>query len=169
MVLALLSHFGRPGVVLAALVLVAIAGCGERKDDHDGPAGQTPSPAAQTESDKPAPLTAGEAPKAPGTYISLVVFLDQEDCCNCTRDRQEATWKNLQTALEGLAERPEVDVVHMDSQEENARPYLDLKPVMVLPGIYFFDSSHVLTEMLQGELSVEQIRNVLQRPAGAGE
>jgi len=90
------------------------------------------------------------------------VFVDQENCCDCTGKRQAATWKNLQDALGGVAKPPPVEVVHLDSQADQARVYLDLKPVMVPPGLYFFDEEGVLAEMLQGEVTREQLEKALQ-------
>ena len=94
--------------------------------------------------------------------IATIVFVDQENCCDCTRERQEATWESLQTALGTIDAPPKVEVVHLDTQAEDAQLYLDLKPIMVAPGLYFFDGAEVLSEMLQGELSVEQIARVIK-------
>ena len=99
---------------------------------------------------------------AAGGEIGSVVFVDQENCCDCTRTRQAATWANLQSVLGTMTTPPKVELVHLDTQSEDAQLYLDLKPIMVSPGLYFFDGSEVLVEMLQGEVTVEQIGRVLQ-------
>jgi hypothetical protein len=96
-----------------------------------------------------------------GSQIMSVVYVDQESCCDCTRERQDKTWGNLQAALGTVENPPKIEVVHLDTEAESAQLYVDLKPIMVPPGLYFFDGSEVLVEMLQGELSQEQIEKVL--------
>ncbi len=96
-----------------------------------------------------------------GATVATVVYVDQESCCDCTRERQDKTWANLQAVLGAMEVSPKVQVVHLDTQAEDAQLYLDLKPIMVPPGLYFFDGNEVLAEMIQGELSQEQIGKAL--------
>ena len=93
--------------------------------------------------------------------VAKIVFIDQEVCCDCTRERIDGTWAALSKAMEGGAGVP-VERFHLDTQEEQARPYLAMRPLMVAPGLYFLDSDGGLVEMLQGELSEGQIGAVLQ-------
>ena len=93
--------------------------------------------------------------------VARIVFIDQEECCECTRKRTDATWAALNEALEGRADVP-VERVHSDSQEAQAQPYLDMRPMMVVPGLYFLDAEGDLVEMLQGELTAEQIAVALR-------
>ncbi len=100
-------------------------------------------------------------PKAPEGRVKRIVFLDQEECCECTRNRQNTSWNNLQQAIDGVAAKPPVEVIHVDSQADLAAPYKDLEALMVTPGIYFFDHQENLLEMVQGEVSREQVDKIL--------
>ena len=102
-----------------------------------------------------------EAPQLPQGKVGRIVFLDKENCCDCTRNRQNASWNNLQEAMDAAPSKPPVDVIHVDSQADQAAVYLDLEPVMVTPGLYFFDHKENLLEMVQGEVSREQIEKIL--------
>lgn len=102
-----------------------------------------------------------EAPQVPQGKVGRIVFLDKENCCDCTRNRQNASWNNLQEAMDAAPSKPPVDVIHVDSQADQAAVYLDLDPVMVTPGLYFFDHKENLLEMVQGEVSREQIEKIL--------
>jgi hypothetical protein len=114
-------------------------------------------PAAEGE---PAPSLGADGVATAGSKIMSVVYVDQESCCDCTRERQDRTWSNLQAAIGAMKSPPKIEVVHLDTEAESVQLYLDLKPIMVPPGLYFFDGSEVLVEMLQGELSREQIEKV---------
>ena len=93
--------------------------------------------------------------------VAKVVFVDQEHCCDCTQNRIDATWDVLSTALEGqdiLVER-----LHRDTQESEVAPYNEMSPIMVVPTAYFLDSEGNLVEVLQGEVTQEQIEALLER------
>lgn len=131
-------------IALLALTAFAFSGaCGARQDEPKQEKNDPPQASA-------------------GPRIATIVFVDQESCCDCTRERQEATWRNLQAALNAMDSPPTVEVVHLDTQAEDAQLYIDLKPIMVSPGLYFFDGAEVLAEMLQGELSREKIEDALE-------
>jgi len=108
------------------------------------------------------------APKAPaapeGARVAKIVVLEQGECCECTRARQEVTWENLQAALEGLDKKPVVDVIHFDAEPDVAQPYQDMKPVMVSPVLYFLDGDGALVGTLEGELTREAIATLLAKP-----
>ncbi len=92
--------------------------------------------------------------------VARIVFVDQEECCACTRDRTDATWAALQGALETSPKVP-VQRIHSDTEAGAAGPYLALRPMMVVPGLYFLDADGQLIEMLQGELTAEAIGALL--------
>lgn len=92
--------------------------------------------------------------------VARIVFVDQEECCACTRDRTDATWAALQGALGSQPQVP-VERIHSDTQAEAAGPYLAMQPMMVVPGLYFLDAEGQLVEMLQGELTAEAIGTLL--------
>ncbi len=112
-----------------------------------------------------APAENATEPAAPPSEaraaVAKIVFIDQEVCCRCTRERIDNTWAELTKALEGGTEVP-VERIHGDSQEAQTKPYLDMRPLMVAPGLYFLDAEGGLVEMLQGELSEGQIAAVLR-------
>jgi len=181
---------GVPLTMLVAAFLMLSSACTQRPEGETGerPAGKTTGAeqsAAPTERAKQAP---GEAPANPGEStqvcsggsdcptagadnklpvetsqgkIGRIVFLDKERCCDCTRTRQNTSWSALQEALDTAPSKPLVDVIHVDSQADQAAVYLDLEPVMVPPGLYFFDHKENLLEMVQGEVSREQIEKIL--------
>ena len=130
--------------VAAAWVLV-LGGCGTAA--ADGPA--TPAEAG------PESVAAAAAP-----VVAKVVFVDQEEACACTRKRIDGTWAALQEALQDHQDLP-VERIHGDTQEEQAKVYLDLRPLMVAPGVYFLDADGGLIDQLQGELTATQIAEML--------
>lgn len=95
--------------------------------------------------------------------VAKIVFVDQEEACDCTRARIDATWAALQLALEGREGLP-VERIHGDTQEPEAKPYLEMRPLMVAPGLYFLDADGGLVEQLQGELTEGQIGALLPAP-----
>ena len=97
-----------------------------------------------------------------GGPVSQIVFIDKEKCCECTKNRTDATWKEMQTAL-GANSDVQVVRVHLDTQPELAKEYLNSKPLMVPPGLYFMSAKGDLVEMLQGELTAPQISAVLKK------
>ena len=93
--------------------------------------------------------------------VDRVVFVDQEECCDCTQNRIDATWDALSTALEG--EEIAVERLHRDTQEADVAPYHEMSPIMVVPAAYFLDHEGNLVEVLQGEVTVEQIQALLEQ------
>jgi hypothetical protein len=112
--------------------------------------------------------TAADSAQAPAAApartaaLGRVVFLDQVEACECTQKRIEGSWQALQAALAARPGLP-VDRIHADEQAEAAQVYLELAPVMVMPGIYFMDAQENLAEQLQGEITRAQIEAVLSK------
>jgi hypothetical protein len=94
------------------------------------------------------------------SVTTKVVFVDKEHGCQCTAKRVDAGWAALQAALAGKA-TPTVERIHVDTQPEMAEPYGKLRPMMALPALYFVDEKGGLIELLQGEVTQEQIQAVL--------
>ena len=128
-----------------ALPLLCALGCGRSDDTRSAHAGQ--------------PAAAASATAEP---VAQIVFLDQEEACDCTKKRIDTTWNELQTAL-GSGSKMQVERLHLDTQKDLAKDYLKAKPVMVPPGIYFMSAKGDLLEMLQGEVTATQISAVLKR------
>ena len=105
------------------------------------------------------PVAASSAAKEP---VAQIVFLDQEEACDCTMKRVDATWRELQSAL-GANSGVQVERVHLDTQKDLAKDYLKAKSVMVPPGIYFMSAKGDLLETLQGDITAAQISAVLKK------
>ena len=134
------------------LMGLAIAACGGEQATAQAAPAEPPAGDVGATPAQPAKVKAA---------VAKIVFVDQEVCCKCTRERIDNTWAELTKALEGGPEVP-VERIHADSQEEQAKPYLDMRPLMVAPGLYFLDADGGLVEILQGELTAGQIAAVLQ-------
>jgi hypothetical protein len=113
-----------------------------------------------------APPGAGEAVSnttatQAAAQVARIVFIDQQEACECTRKRIDDTWAALQTAL-GSPATLAVERIHLDTEAVRAEKFTAYKPLMVPPGVYFLDAGDVVVEMLQGEVTTEQIAAVLR-------
>jgi hypothetical protein len=92
--------------------------------------------------------------------VARVVFIGQREACACTRSRIDTTWAALEQVLK---QHPQIEVttIEQDVDPEAAEPYDELKPMMVIPGIYLMDAHGKLIKMVQGELTVEQLQQAL--------
>jgi hypothetical protein len=93
--------------------------------------------------------------------IARIVFVDLKKCCLCTRRRIHASWKNLQQALGPKNTLPLVRI-HADSQADQAAIYNKKKTFMALPAIYFLNKKGQVQSLLQGQVSLAQIRGALR-------
>jgi hypothetical protein len=134
--------------LLCALITASSFGC-NREASIDG-----------TKSAPRALDKAASGTKPTKAAISRIVFVDQEKCCGCTRERIDKSWKALIEVV-GYPPTPDVERLHMDSQAAEVAPYTKQKPIMVPPAIYFFDAQNRLVQVLQGEVEAEQIKKVL--------
>ncbi len=105
--------------------------------------------------------TSTVAAVASAPKVAKVVFIDKENACECTKKRIDGTWAALQGALGTPASLP-VERVHLDTEAAKAGFFTMLKPLMVPPGLYFVDGRDAVVEMLQGEVTTEQIAAVLK-------
>ena len=92
--------------------------------------------------------------------IAKVVFVGKRDACDCTRKRVDESFAALQAALEGRRGIP-VERLRVDADEEAVARYRELSPFMVLPAVYLLEESGALVELLQGEVTAEQVRQAL--------
>ena len=140
--------------ILLMAALAAPAGCQKQA--------AAPPPTEKARAVKAPP--AAEAKKAPAPAagkVARIVFVDKEKACKCTMDRVDASWKAL-TEVVGFPPVPDVERIHMDTQEGKAAPYRARKAIMVPPAIYFMGKGGKLVEVLQGEVKAEQIRALLR-------
>lgn len=92
--------------------------------------------------------------------LARIVFVGKEHPCDCTRKALEGGWAALQKALGPAAKLP-VERLQVDTEALKVEPYQKQKPFVALPAIYFLDGKGAVVELLQGEVSPEQITNVL--------
>jgi hypothetical protein len=110
-----------------------------------------------------APLgSASAAGERASAKITRVVFVGKEHACDCTRKRQEAGWAALEAAL-GTPPTVPVEQLKVDTQPERVEPYQKQKPTVTLPALYFVDGKDSVVELLQGEITREQIAAVLAK------
>lgn len=149
-------------IITLSLGLAALA-CGCEAGAKSGAASgntadEAPSAAPAAAAKKqPAPSS---APAASGK-IKRIVFVDKAKACKCTKDRIDASWKEL-TGVVGFPPVPDVERIHMDTQANKAAPYKAKRPIMVPPAIYFFGEGDKLIEVLQGEVTAAQIKKVFR-------
>ena len=62
----------------------------------------------------------------------------------------------------GFPPVPDVERIHMDQAPNKAAPYKAKRPIMVPPAIYFFGKGDKLLEVLQGEITADQIKKVMK-------
>jgi len=92
--------------------------------------------------------------------ITKIVFIDKEKPCDCVRKTTEGTWTALQAALKGV-ELP-VERIHLDTQAAFAEGYRSKRALLTVPGIYFMADGGTVVEMLEGEVTEDEFRKVLQ-------
>ena len=141
----------QPAVALASVVcLLALATNCKREVAASGPAVTTTAASASTAAaTKPAKAT-----------VARVVFVGKQDACDWTRKRVDDSFAALQTAL---GDRRDISVERLqeDLDQASVTHYQQMGAIMVVPAIYLLDGSGALVEMLQGEVTVEQLRRAL--------
>lgn len=150
--------------IFALLVLsVTVAAC----ENHKAEAAQTSTSAAVVASSgsvAPSPMSNDSTAK-----VVRIVFVGKEHACDCTRKKVDTALAALQKVL-GTPPKIPVEMLKADTEEEKVEPYRKQKPMMALPAIYFVDGKGSVVEMLQGEISEEQVSKVLSAsiPTGSG-
>jgi hypothetical protein len=135
-------------------LLCAAIGC-DRSNAASGNGAAKSGRAAQVGSANPA------APK-----VTRIVFVGKEHACDCTRKTVDAGWAALQKALGAPAKVP-VEKMQVDTEADKVAPYRQQKPMMALPALYFLDGKGAVLELLQGEVTAEQIAGVLAAKGAA--
>lgn len=102
------------------------------------------------------------APAATKSEVTKIAFMDKVHACDCTKKRVDTGWAALQAALTGRTDIT-VERIHSDTEEAKVEPYHKLRAMMTLPALYFLDAKGGLVELLQGDLTTEQIADVLKR------
>jgi hypothetical protein len=102
---------------------------------------------------------------APSAKVAKIVFVDKQNACECTRARIDKTWNALQKVLGSPASIP-IERYDLDTQAEQLEPYFLMERLMVPPGIYLLDEGNGVIQLLQGELTEQQLREALAGSAG---
>ena len=137
-----------PSVFIGLALLLATAGCNKASSTSPG---QTTAPKA----------TQAAAASTAAAKVSKIVFVGKEHPCDCTRKAIDAGWAALEKTLDTGVKLP-VERLQIDTQGEKVEPYRTQKPIMALPAIYFVDGKNAVLELLQGEVTPEQIAGALQ-------
>jgi hypothetical protein len=118
---------------------------------------------ARSNSVSPASVTAANSASASATANEVVkiVFVGKEHACDCTRKKLDAATTALHQVL-GTSARIPVETLKADTEEEKVEPYRKQRPMMAVPAIYFINSKGSVIEMLQGEITAEQIAHVFK-------
>jgi len=114
----------------------------------------------QTAAPQARPVPTNSPAVAPATKVAKIAFIDKEHACDCTRKRVDDTWAALGAAL-GTPTKLPVERIHFDTESAKAAAYTQSRPLMVPPGIYFVDQGNAVLELLEGEVTTEQIAAVL--------
>ena len=94
------------------------------------------------------------------SVVTRIVFVDKQECCDCTRRAIDESWAALQAALgpdHGLA----LERVFSDTETARADELRALRPLVTVPGIYFLDAAGRVVELLQGTVTADEIRAAL--------
>jgi hypothetical protein len=101
------------------------------------------------------------SPATPGApKVTKIVFVGKEHACDCTRKTVDAGWAALQSALGTPAKVP-VERLQIDTDAARVEPYRGQRPIMALPAIYFVEGAGNVIDLLQGEVTQEQIAGSL--------
>jgi len=152
----------RKSTIFALLLLfLPSAGC-EKNEAAAATAKLVSAPAATPVCDTSRPGATCADQVSTAAKVIKIVFVGKENACECTRKRVDAAWAELQKALGTPAKLP-VELVQIDTERSKVEPYMQQKPIMALPAIYFLDGKNVVVELLQGEVTEAQITAVLKR------
>jgi len=139
-------------ILLAAMFVGfgILSGCGARQENGSAD-GDVENVISQLPPDTPASLS----------EVDHIVFVGLKESCACTRNRIDESWRVLQNSL---ATAPETGVqrIQRDIDREEALELHRVKPLMVAPGLYFLNAENQLIELLQGEISEQQLSVLLQ-------
>jgi hypothetical protein len=94
--------------------------------------------------------------------VAKIVFVGKEHACDCTRKKVETALVALQQVL-GTPFKIPVEMLKVDTEEEKVEPYRKQKPMMAVPAIYFVNGKGDVIDMLQGEITAEQVARILKK------
>ncbi len=112
---------------------------------------------------KQTPIAVDRSPSSPDPKfkVSKIVFIGKHEACACTRKRIDQSWAALEKALDKTKDI-RIERLHADTEQTKVAAYQQQRAIMVIPAVFFLDSSGALVEVLQGEISTEQFSSVLR-------
>jgi hypothetical protein len=147
----------RPFSIFALFVLCGtVSACENRKAEA---ASVTATAAVVASAASAAALPASNDSTAKAARI---VFVGKEHACDCTRKKVDTALAALQSVL-GTPPKIPVEMLKVDTEEEKVEPYRKQRPMMAIPAIYFVDAKGSVLDLLQGEITAEQIGHSLGR------
>jgi hypothetical protein len=129
-------------ILLVSSVLFPLGGC-----DRAAPAARA--------------VDAGAKPEA-GSKVAKIVFIDQKECCDCTRKRIEGSWAALQKAIGSRTPAIPIERIHRDTQGDLDERWSQIEPYMAIPAVYLVDANGAVVSLLQGEITAEQFKKALK-------
>ena len=120
------------------------------------------SPASEASARASAEPLGSAAQSQAATRVTRVVFVGKEKPCQCTKARLDAGWAALQAAI-GTPPKVPIERLNADTQPAEIEPYGKQKPMVALPALYFVDASGSVVDLVQGEVTREQIAAALAK------
>ena len=147
----IMRHFS----ISALLVLsVTVTACENRKAEA------APVSASAAVVVSAAPAAALPAANDSTAKVLRIVFVGKEHACDCTRKKMDTALAALQKVL-GTPPKIPFEMLKVDTEEEKVEPYRKQKPMVAIPAIYFVDGKNRVVDLLQGEVTAEQIGHAL--------
>jgi hypothetical protein len=143
--------------IVALLVLsVTVTAC----ENHRAEAASVSTSAAVVGSAASAAVLA--ATNNSTAQVVRIVFVGKEHACDCTRKKVDTALAALQSVL-GTPPKLPIEMLKVDTEEDKVEPYRKQRPMMAIPAIYFVDGKSGVVEMLQGEITAEQIASIVKK------
>ena len=103
----------------------------------------------------------GTLQKKAGEKVARIVFVGQQEACDCTQSRVRKSWDALQAEL---TKHPGIQVerIALDTDRQRARALRKQRRFMVVPAVYFFNPQGKLVGMLEGELKQDMVEDMLK-------
>ncbi|OGR04082.1 MAG: hypothetical protein A2284_04610 [Deltaproteobacteria bacterium RIFOXYA12_FULL_61_11] len=109
-----------------------------------------------------APKLQTPVPTSGASKVVRIVFIGRKHACECTAKAIAASTAALEQAL-GTPSSIPIERLDIDVDTVAIRPLLQQRPLQALPGIYLLDSAGTVLQLLQGQLTKEQVTAALQR------
>ncbi len=98
--------------------------------------------------------------KDAGTNVAKIVFMDRLDGNADAKAQLDAIWSEVQAAMEAWP-HVAIERIHMDAEPRQTSKLLKLHSVDKLPGLFFLDADGGLLEFAQGDVTADQIREIM--------